>query len=154
MARPLPLLLILARQTLGLNQVKRARAVESSERTVQRWESKLATPPARCLHLLIDTLTPRDAALAAELATWAPRPGVPVPATAGPPVQAAPGSASSSPTRSGVASQILVDAIVCSAADAVSLLPSAIRPALRAAFARTHEVGLTVEEVMAALARE
>jgi len=154
MPRPLPLLLVLAREDLGMNQMKFASLVQSSQRSVQRWESNLAIPAAHHMHLLIDTIAPRAPALAAELAEWAPRPPpvaqhVEAPARVVEHVEPSP-----VPLRSRVAPQILVDAVVCSAADAVSLLPNAIRPALRAAFARAHEVGLTVEEVMTALSRE
>jgi hypothetical protein len=45
----------------------------------------------------------------------------------------------------------LVESIVCAAADTMQTPPAAVREVLRAAFARAHALGLTVEEVDAAL---
>jgi hypothetical protein len=46
----------------------------------------------------------------------------------------------------------LVDSITCAAADAMSATPEAVRPALRAAFARARDLRLTTAEVASALA--
>jgi hypothetical protein len=45
----------------------------------------------------------------------------------------------------------IVDTVVCAAAEAMQLMPDAIRPALRAAFRRARLAGLSVEAVDAAL---
>jgi lysylphosphatidylglycerol synthetase-like protein (DUF2156 family) len=41
--------------------------------------------------------------------------------------------------------------VVCAAADAMQLIPEAVRPALRAAFRRARLAGLSLEVVEAAL---
>jgi hypothetical protein len=48
----------------------------------------------------------------------------------------------------------VVDSVVCAAAETMSVMPGAIRPALLAAFTRAQKIGLTVEEVTKALARD
>jgi hypothetical protein len=45
----------------------------------------------------------------------------------------------------------VVDTIVCAAAEAMGVMPEAIRPALRAAFRRALQVRLDVEAIDAAL---
>lgn len=43
--------------------------------------------------------------------------------------------------------QLLVEAVVCAAADAMRTTPASVRDALRAAFSRAREMGLTLEEM-------
>jgi hypothetical protein len=45
----------------------------------------------------------------------------------------------------------MVDSITCAAADAMKLLPEAVRPALRAAFERARDLQLSATEVASAL---
>src|SRR4029077_16663730 len=45
----------------------------------------------------------------------------------------------------------IVDTVVCAAAEAIQLMPEAIRPALRAAFRRARLAGLSVQDVDKAL---
>jgi hypothetical protein len=47
---------------------------------------------------------------------------------------------------------VLVDAVVCAAAEAMSLSPQAVRPAVLAAFARARDAGLTLDAVVEVLA--
>jgi hypothetical protein len=46
---------------------------------------------------------------------------------------------------------VLVDSVVCAAAEAMSLSPQATRPSVLAAFARARDAGLTLAAVVAAL---
>jgi hypothetical protein len=51
-----------------------------------------------------------------------------------------------------VTDAVLVDAVVCVAAEAMALSPQAVRPAVLAAFTRARDVGISAEAVVAALA--
>jgi len=160
MPTPLPLLLTLSRETLHLNQLGLAQVLGSSLRTVQRYEGRRATPPAWELHRLADAVRPHDADLASQIDEWAPRPAPPpLPATAfvpagstAPPVLPAPSLPAPPPVPPPVPAVVLVDAVVCAAAEAMSLSPQAIRPAVLAAFARARDVGLTMDVVVEVLA--
>jgi len=177
MPRPLPLLLALSRETLSLNQQDLADLVGGSCRSVQRWEAARSTPQPQSIHLLIDALLPHDPALAAELELWAPRPKAaavlaeaPRPAAEPPlpPASAAtPAPApmvpfaqrtqprvetAAAPPVPATPSHVLVDSVVCAAAESASLLPQAIRPAILAAFVRAREGGLTIDGVIGVLA--
>jgi hypothetical protein len=117
-----------------------------AKRTMQRWEDRGAyLLPSQIRTLAAAALT-RDPALAARIAAYgntslealglvkpAPPPPPPVPPLPPPPPPL--------PTA------ILVDSIVCVAADAIGVLPRAIRPALEAAFVRAREVRLDVAAV-------
>jgi hypothetical protein len=160
MATPLSLLLALSRETLHLNQLGLAQVLGSSLRTVQRYEARRATPPAWELHKLADAVRPHDADLASQIDVWAPRPAPPPsPVTASvaagstaPPVHPAPALPAPPPLPPPVPVGVLVDAVVCAAAEAMSLSPQAIRPAVLAAFARACDAGLTMEAVVGVLA--
>jgi hypothetical protein len=89
---------------------------------------------------------PIDPRLAAEIATEGGssleqlgivRPPPPLPSPAPPPPAPDP--------------KYIVDTVVCAAAEAMQLMPDAIRPALRAAFRRARLAGLSVEAVDSAL---
>jgi len=98
--------------------------------------------PSR-LRRFLSTVYPVDAALAAEIAAAGgttlealgvlPPPPPPAPAPP-PPVPVTP------PDR-------VVDAVVCAAAEAMQVMPQAVRPAVLAAFACARELGLTVDGV-------
>jgi hypothetical protein len=53
-----------------------------------------------------------------------------------------------------VTTRDLVDAVVCAGAEVSDASPRALRPVLHVAFKRALELGLSVEEVTAALAPE
>ena len=116
------LLLGAARRALLKSQTDIANLCGVSLRTVQRWDTGRSTPSAWHIHAVVDALQAVDPELAAELEMWAPRPKAPE--VASPPEEA------------------------CSAADAVAMLPDAVRPAIHAAFARAAEAGLTMREVV------
>ena len=165
MPLPLPYLIARSREILHLSQKACASFLDSSERSLQRWEADRATPPANAIHRLADAVRSGDAAIAADLDLWAPRappppppsppvvapheevvvaPAPRVPSPVPPPVQAP-------PPPPPVPAHALVDSIVCAAAEAMSMMPQALRPALLAAFTRAHEVGIAAEEVVAVL---
>jgi transcriptional regulator with XRE-family HTH domain len=141
--RPVRTLVALARSTLGMTQQELGGALGASHRTAARWEAGHSTllPPA--LAKLAALVHPRDAALAAEIAAAAGQTleslGIvapPQPPAAPPPLPAS----------------LLVDAVVCVAADALGAAPATLRQALFAAFRRARELRLSVDDVEAALA--
>jgi DNA-binding XRE family transcriptional regulator len=152
MPRPLPYLIVLSRHALALSQEELATLVGSSLRSVQRWETKQASPMNENVHALSDAVRTRDPALADELDAWAPRP--PPPGAPSPPAGLAPSPPSPLPVPApaSVPAAVLVDAVVCAAAEAMQLPPQAVRPALTAAFLRARDAGLGVEAALSVLA--
>jgi hypothetical protein len=155
MARPIPLLLVLTREAMGIYQQELADLAGSSLRTVQRWENARSTPAPWHFHRLADAVRPVNAQLAAELDEYAPRPAPPVvvaPPEPEPPPPPLPPAPPPPPDPPPIADAILVDAVVCAAAEAMSVVPQAIRPAVLAAFTWARAARLTVEAVIAVLA--
>jgi hypothetical protein len=151
MTRPLPALLFDARRALHVsNQGALGELLGSSERSGQRWERGEALPTDEQLHRLAAMIFPSNGKLAAEIAahtgTTLEQLGIvrppPPPAPAPTPPPAPP------PAPDPIH---IVDTVVCAAAEAMQLMPDAIRPALRAAFRRARLAGLTVEAVDTAL---
>ncbi len=135
-------LVIEARRHLAVSQGKLGTMLGSSARTGQRWERGGMPPAPQQLHQLAALVHPFDPELAARIATA----GGSTLAELGialPPAPA-PGAGMPNPT-------LMVDSVVCAAADAMQLVPEAVRPALRAAFRRARLAGLSVEAVDAAL---
>jgi DNA-binding XRE family transcriptional regulator len=145
MARPFPALSADARIALHLTQRELADLVGTSLRTVQRWEAQRSHPASWEIHRLADAVRPHDAALASELDELAPRPAPPPP-----PVAQVPTSAPA-PPPSPLPAAVLLDSVVCAAAEAMTLAPQALRPALLAAFARAKDAGLTIDAAIAGL---
>jgi hypothetical protein len=160
MATPLPLLLVLSRETLSLNQLGLAKVLGSSLRTVQRYEARRAHPQVSELHRLADAVRPHDADLASQIDVWAPRPAPPAPPVtasapagiAAAPVLPAPVLPAAPPLPPPVPPGVLVDSVVCAAAEAMSLSPQAVRGSVLAAFARARDAGLTMDVVVEVLA--
>jgi hypothetical protein len=50
-----------------------------------------------------------------------------------------------------VPATVLLDSVVCAAAEAMTLAPQTLRPALVAAFARAKEAGLTLDAMIEGL---
>lgn len=148
MARPFPALSADARIALHLTQRELASLVGTSLRTVQRWEAHRSHPAAFEIHRLADAIRPHDPALASELDELAPRPAPPAPPAAqivAPPLPPPPPSSPPFPAA------VLLDSVVCAAAEAMTLAPQALRPALLAAFARAKDVGLTIDAAIEGL---
>jgi transcriptional regulator with XRE-family HTH domain len=154
MPRSLSALLYESRRLLDVgSQGELGELLGSSQRSGQRWERGEAVPTPEQLHTLAALVYPKNKDLAGEIAAAtgktieqlglvrldpAPAPS-PAPATAVAPAQPPP-----DPIH-------IVDTVVCAAAEAMQIMPDAIRPALRAAFRRAHLAGLTVEAVDRAL---
>ncbi len=141
--RPVTHLLVSARHAAGLSQDKVAQVMGLSKRTISRWEVGRASPSADNACTLARLVYPYNAAIAAELAAAASESleslglvTAPAPPPAPPPLP----------------SHLVVDAIVCVAADALAATPSTVRGALHAAFKRARELRLSMEDVEKALA--
>jgi transcriptional regulator with XRE-family HTH domain len=128
-----------ARMAAGLSQAQLSDRLGLSKRTmgrVERGESSLRVPEVITLARLAH---PRDPDLARELAAAASETLESLGLTA-PKVTYAP------PTK------LLVEAVVCAAVEALAMAPGPVRLGLHAAFKRTREMGLTLEDVESALA--
>jgi transcriptional regulator with XRE-family HTH domain len=148
MPLPLPVLLSRARLHLRFNQQDLAKFMKSSLRSVQRWETGGSSPAHSQVHLVADAVRSLDPQIAAGLDAYAPRPAPPLVAVAAP---LAPPPVTVPPTPA-IPPHVLVDSVVCAAAEAMAVSPQAIRPAVLAAFTRASEAGLTFEAVLGVLA--
>jgi DNA-binding XRE family transcriptional regulator len=148
MPLPYPYLVARGRQALAMNQQELAKLLGSSLRTVQRWEAGRASPYPNELQQLADAVRPHDPKFASEIDVWAPRPTPPAPAVVAPPPPPPPPPEPPPP----IAPSVLVDSVVCAAAEAMAVAPQAIRPAVLAAFTRARDARLTPEGVIAVLA--
>jgi hypothetical protein len=112
----------------------------ASARTVRRWYAGTSSPHTSHLGRLADAVRSHDPAIAAALDVAAGR--------------ASPSSLPDEPAAAlsrTTPRHILVDSIVCAAAEATALSPQAIRPALVAAFRRAEELGFSVGDVSGVL---
>jgi len=141
-------LLVRAAIALGLTQEGLGELLGASRRTVQRWQAGRTSPEVREFKELARHVYAADAQLAAEIAVAchetleslglvAPKPPVVAVVDAPPPRP----------------SPLVVDAVVCAAADAVGGTPASVRAVLLAAFERAAARGLTAEEGVAGLRR-
>jgi transcriptional regulator with XRE-family HTH domain len=141
---------IRAKQSLGLSDRELAQVAECSLRTVSRWWGDESTPRHTHFQALAAFAFPKDAALAADLATAGgvtlEQLGLRSPA---PPPQAP--KAAPPPELPPVATRLLAESVVCSAAEELDAPPRAVRGVLRAAFRRAREMRLSVEEMDDAL---
>ena len=136
-------LVIQAQLALGMTQSAFGEMLGLSRATIGRWSSgRFPGLIPSNVAAIATALYPIDPALASQLAvscgTTLESLGIvaPIPATV------------SAPT---VSLGHLVDSVVCAAADAGGQLPSVVRPALAAAFARARDVGLSMEDVVKGL---
>jgi transcriptional regulator with XRE-family HTH domain len=145
--RPVTELLIRAREALGMTQEKFGVALQASHRTASRWEAGQSAPVPAEVCKLAAMVYPKDAKLAAELAIAANETleslGIVTPPAAPP---------SSAPLPAPLPTELLVDSVVCAAADALEAAPITLRGALYAAFRRARELRLSVDDVEKALA--
>jgi hypothetical protein len=146
-----PSAFVRAQMKLGLNQEQMGKLIGVSRRTMSRWSGSIPGVTEQQVYTLARAVHPKDPAIAAELAGHigqtleslrivAPPPP-PVPAPPPPP-----------PPRTLPPIPLMVESVVCAAADALETKPAAVRDALSAAFVRAKRMGLSVEEVVAALA--
>jgi transcriptional regulator with XRE-family HTH domain len=133
-------LLTRARQVLGMTQEQFGTTLGTSKRTVQRWDAGQAVPLPEELHTLARLVYPTDRALATQIAkeTGATLENLGI-------VAPAPSPRAAPPTH------LMVESVVCAAAEALETKPAAAREALRAALGRARAMGLTVEEIDEAL---
>lgn len=149
MAEPIIPLLLEARQTLVWSQGDLAKLLKVSRRTIQRWDAGQSSPSTTEIAAVARAVYPRDPKLASRLARAArmsleqlglivaPEPLPPGPEP--PPAPFVP------------LSSHMVDSITCAAADAMNIVPDAVRPALRAAFERARDLRLSPADVASAL---
>jgi transcriptional regulator with XRE-family HTH domain len=143
-------LVLRAQEALGLTQERLGEMLGVSRRTVTRWIARDSCPSNGDLHALARAVHPTNAELAVMLAQEGGQTleslGILTPA---PPVEPkelpVPAPRPFPPTR------LLVESIVCAAAESMNAPPVSVRDALRSAFARARGLGLTVEEVDDAL---
>jgi hypothetical protein len=145
--RPTDELLVRAQLALGLSHRRFGEAIGISERTSQRWVGTTSKPTIRQLCTLAALVYPRDAALASMLAEAASETLESLGIAPPPPPAVAP-----APTPAPLAPHLVADLVVCAAASAGGIVPSAARAAVSALFVRMRELGLSVEDVEAALA--
>ncbi len=136
-----------AMRALGMTHRELGEALGASERTSQRWLSGRSSLTVPALQKMAVLTYARDAALAAEIAAAASETLASLGLVTSPPAEP---PAKREPFVSDPA--VLVDLVVCVAADALSLPPNAVRGALLAAFGRARELGLGVDDVERALA--
>jgi hypothetical protein len=136
--RPTRALVARAQAALGMTHREFGETLGASERTALRWAAGRSSVGVPSLRALARLVYPRDPALAAELAeaTSATLESLGIVAPPAPPA---------------VDASVLADAVVCAAADALSMPPGAVRRGLLAAFGRARELGLGVGDVERAL---
>jgi hypothetical protein len=141
-------LVTMGQLALGISQEKLGTLLGATRRTVSRWVSRRSEPTVSQLQKLARAVYSVDASLAAALAAEGGQSleslGLVRPA---PPPVAAP-----APSRPFPPVRLLVESVVCAAAEAMQAPPTAVRDVLRAALARAHALGLNVEEMNDALA--
>jgi transcriptional regulator with XRE-family HTH domain len=141
--RPITHLLFRARRATGMTQDKLGESLGASKRTVARWETGRASLDVAQVAKLARMVHPQDPALAAELASAASESleslGLVAAPVAPPPPRPLP-------------PHLVVDAVVCAAADALDAPPNSVRTALHAAFKRARDLRLSLDDVEKALA--
>jgi hypothetical protein len=133
-------LLIECRTALALSQEKFGDILGRTKRTIQRWEERGTVLMPSEVEALARKIHPIRADLAAQLAaeagTTLDQLGIPL---------AVSSSATQTPDP--------IDRVMDAAASAMGVPREAIRPAVAAAFAKAHEVGLDVPAVIEGLSR-
>jgi transcriptional regulator with XRE-family HTH domain len=144
-------LIALGQQALGLTQEQMGEALGASMRTAQRWASGELAAGEPEMKRLAALLLPVDRALAVEAAAAARETLVSL-GLEGPSALLGHDAATPPPLAPPIRPvPLVVDSVVCAAADAMKMTPGAVRDALRVAFARARALRLTVEDVDDAL---
>jgi hypothetical protein len=145
-------LVIQSQATLGLSQEKLGELLAASRRTISRWVSGQSAPSLVQLQVLARAVHPANAALAAALAAESGQTleslGLVPPAPA---MAATPATPPLPAPRPYPPTRLIVESVVCAAAEAMQATPTAVREVLRAALARAQSLGLSVEEMNEAL---
>jgi DNA-binding XRE family transcriptional regulator len=149
-------LLSSARRALSRTQEGLGQLLGSSRRTAGRWEAGRVHPSSDQIRDLARAVYPHGRLLAAQLAEQAgdtllslelERPPAPPP----PPAPQPPPPAPAASPRPLAPIALMVESVVCAAAEALDTRPAAVRDVIRAAFQRARAMSLTVEEVSDAL---
>jgi hypothetical protein len=135
---------------LGMSQGDLGKLLGVSRRTISRWVGSFPGVTEPQVHTLVRAVHPRNPVLAAELAAHVGQTLVGLGVVA-PPAPPAPAPPPPPPPRPLPPIPLLVESVVCAAADALETKPAAVRDALTAAFVRAQKMGLSVEEVVRAL---
>ncbi len=140
-----------AQRTLGVTQEELGEMLGASRRTMSRMFTGRSPLSIEHLHVLARAVHSKDPILAAKLAAEGAatleslgivRPAPPA-APVAPPV---------APGRPFPTTRLVVDSVVCAAAETMQAPPAAVREALRAAVARARALGLSLEEMDEGLA--
>jgi transcriptional regulator with XRE-family HTH domain len=148
-------LLIEARRTLGMNQLKFATAIRRSVRTLSRFEGGRYSPTADDLQRVAALLLPVDPALAAEAAAWGGTTLEALGLVPSPATEASPEATRADAEAAALARSAYADAVVMAALEALGSAPASVetgRAAVRAAFILARRLGLEPTEVVDALA--
>jgi transcriptional regulator with XRE-family HTH domain len=148
--RHISALLVAAQHKLGLNQAELGKLLGGvTRRTVWRYQGGRSSPHPTHVLALAGHVFPKDASLAAELAAARGETleslGLVAP-------QAAKVEPPAPPPIDAKQARLLVDAVVCAAAEELDVSPRNMRRALHAAFARANETGLTMDVIESVLA--
>ena len=141
-------LLVKARLALGILQKDVAELLGVSARTMGRWTSRGVNLTREQTATLARAVHPKDASLASRIAAYGGETLETLGILAGPAAGATPPATA----RTLMLRAQAVDAVVCSAADALDISPRAVRPAVLAAVRRAREAELTLEDVETVLA--
>jgi hypothetical protein len=144
-----------AQHTLGTSQSGLGKLLGGvTRRTVWRYQGGKTSPYPSHLHNLAKHIHPLNAALAAEIAAagGATLESLRIVVPAPPQAASVPAAPPAPPPIDPLQARLLVDAIVCAAAEALDVPPKSVRGVLHAAFARAKETGLPVDVIEKALA--
>ena len=133
-------IVVRAARALGDSQGQLGQRLGVSRRTISRWTQGTTSPVEADVVQIVRLVFPRDPALAARIALE---------------IGATPeslGLVAPAPARPALPAELVVEGVVCAAADAGDVSPRAMKAALRAAMKRARELGVTMEEVEKALA--
>jgi DNA-binding XRE family transcriptional regulator len=146
----IPVLIGSARRALSLTQGGLGGLLRVSRKTAGRWEAGRVVPAPSDIRALACAVHPHDRGLAAKLAEQAGETLSSLKLEAPPPPPPPPPAPAPAP-RPPAPVALMVESVVCAAAEAQGAQPSEVRAVLLAAFQRARAMSLTVEEVDDAL---
>jgi hypothetical protein len=130
---------VLSQNALVATQAQLGAMLGVSRRTAQRWSR--SGVPRHSLPDLARLVHPRAPDLAHDIMTFM---GSTLEAAG---IVAPVSSPAPTPTPATSLPDVVVDALVCAAAEAMDVMPAKVRPGLHAAFVRAKELGLNVDTV-------
>jgi hypothetical protein len=153
--RPISALLVAAQHALGVTQEGLGKILGGvTRRTVWRYQGGGGgtSPPHAHVLALAGHVFPKDASLAAELAASRGETLESLGLVAPQATKAEPPAAPMPPPIDAKQARLLVDAVVCAAAEELDVPPGNVRRVLHAAFARANETGLAIDVIASVLA--